>query len=350
MRTRRYANVERIRSKERRLVEVLRRREAARTTAMLPRGFIGDLVYTAVAGGTSATIHTPLLAVVDTAQEVWQVDFDAVPDPTGGFDDVTIEAGRQISELAADAVFSFAGKASGTYVLYAAHSLDDENSETRDPPGQYASGTGANAVHNAYYGLAHTVGDPIPRDDYDNSLTSVAVSEAVDRLTITLALEASVPAAATKLLKIVWSGTQITSVAVAGTKIDLKDVYTHIGAGGSAHAAATSAAAGFMSAADKAKLDTIAANAKPYPYTGLVSSAGVGSYLPTGWTTTKISTGRYRITHNAGVRMSVACMPLALTTFIISNGNTSYFDVYVYDTDGSTAFDNDFQFVAVPLS
>ncbi len=41
---------------------------------------------------------------------------------------------------------------------------------------------------------------------------------------------------------------------------------SHVGAGGSAHAAATTSAAGFMSTADKAKLDGIAAGANNYTH------------------------------------------------------------------------------------
>lgn len=53
----------------------------------------------------------------------------------------------------------------------------------------------------------------------------------------------------------------IATVTGLQTALDAKAPSSHVGAGAGAHAAATSAAAGFMSAADKAKLDGMAASA-----------------------------------------------------------------------------------------
>lgn len=255
MRTRRFANNEKIRSKERRLLEVLRRKEQARTLSMLPKGVLGQLSHSTPLGGTSITINTPLLALVQTSQEIWQVDFDTVPDSTGGFGDVTIEAGKQIAELASQQVFSLTGQPVGNYVIYATHSPSNENPETRNPPGKYAGGTGVFTEHATFFGHGQTIGDPIPREGYDDTLTPEVTSEHIDRLSINYAAEASVPANATKLLLVVWNGSSITSTAILATTLDLQQLYDHIGSGGNAHAVATSALAGFLSAADKAKLD-----------------------------------------------------------------------------------------------
>lgn len=53
----------------------------------------------------------------------------------------------------------------------------------------------------------------------------------------------------------------IATVTGLQTALDAKAAGSHVGSGGAAHAAATNAAAGFMSAADKAKLDGMAASA-----------------------------------------------------------------------------------------
>lgn len=253
MRTRRFANNERIRSKERRLLEVERRRESARTLSALPKGILGTLSHTT--SGTTSTINTPLLALVDTASENWQVDFASVPDPTGGFDDINIEAGKQIAELAAAQVLSFTGQALGTYIVYATHTLANENPETRNPPDKYAGGTGVFPEHRTFFGHGQADGQPIPREGYDSTLSGETVSEAVDRLTVAYAVEASVPANATPLLSVVWDGSAITNSTVIARSLDFTDLYDHVGAGGGAHAVATTSVNGFMSAADKTKLD-----------------------------------------------------------------------------------------------
>ncbi len=53
----------------------------------------------------------------------------------------------------------------------------------------------------------------------------------------------------------------IATVTGLQTALDAKTPGSHVGSGGAAHAAATNAAAGFMSAADKVKLDSVAASA-----------------------------------------------------------------------------------------
>lgn len=259
MRIRRFANTERIRSKERRLHQVLRRYDMALLLSTFPKGVIGALSHTTA--GTTSTIHTPLRVLVDTAQETWKVDFAPVPDPTGGFADVVIPAARQVGELASQVVLSFAGQAVGPYIVYAQHQLADENPEQRDPPGKYAGGTGVFAEHKSFYGYGHSEGTPIPRDDYDSTLTPEVVSEAVDRLTINFTAENSVPSNATPLIRVVWNGASISSAEVVARTIDLGTLFSHLGAGGNAHAVATTSLAGFMSATDKAKLDAATANA-----------------------------------------------------------------------------------------
>jgi hypothetical protein len=253
MRVRRFANTERIRSKERRLGPVLHRRDLALLMGALPKGVLTGVSHTTT--GTTSTVHTPLRALVDVAEETWRVDFADVPDPTGGFDDVVIPAGKQIGELKEDAVVSFAGQPVGTYVVYAQHSLEDENAEQRDPPGKYAGGTGVFPEHRTFFGHSQADGTPIPREGYDSTLEPEVVSEAVDRLTIAYALAANVPANATPLIEVVWDGTSVVSSEVIARELDLTDLYDHIGAGDTAHAVATTTTAGFMSAADKAKLD-----------------------------------------------------------------------------------------------
>ena len=253
MRLRRHANTERLRSKELRLKEVLRRRDLALLLGMMPKGVLTAVSHTSA--GTTTTIHAPLRALVATPQETWKVDFDMVPDPTGGFDDVVIPAGKQIGELATDQVVSFVGQPVGAYTVYAQHVLVDENPETREPPGKYAGGTGVFPEHRDFFGHGKPDGTPIPREGYDSTLTPEVVSEAVDRLTIAFAPKGSEPANATPLVEVIWNGTSIASSTVIARTLDLTTLYDHIGAGGNAHAVATASVDGFMSAADKSKLD-----------------------------------------------------------------------------------------------
>ena len=254
MRTRRFANTERIRSKERRLHQVNLRRDLALLHSVLPKGVLTDVLHTTT--GTTSTIHTPLRALVVTAEETWRVDFAEVPDPTGGFDDVVIPPGKQVGELASDATVSFAGQPVGDYIVYAQHILVDENPETREPPGKYASGTGVFPEHRDFFGHGKPDGTPIPRENFDSTLTPETVSEAVDRLTIAFAAVDSVPANATPLIRVTWNGTSVVSSTVIARTLDFTTLYDHIGARGSdVHAVATTTTAGFMSAADKTKLD-----------------------------------------------------------------------------------------------
>ena len=271
MRLRRHANTERLRSKELRLKEVLRRRDLALLLGMMPKGVLTAVSHTSA--GTTTTIHAPLRALVATPQETWKVDFDMVPDPTGGFDDVVIPAGKQIGELATDQVVSFVGQPVGAYTVYAQHVLVDENPETREPPGKYAGGTGVFPEHRDFFGHGKPDGTPIPREGYDSTLTPEVVSEAVDRLTIAFAPKGSEPANATPLVEVIWNGTSIASSTVIARTLDLTTLYDHIGAGGNAHAVATASVDGFMSAADKSKLN--AATALAFPNTlAMRSSAG----------------------------------------------------------------------------
>jgi hypothetical protein len=72
--------------------------------------------------------------------------------------------------------------------------------------------------------------------------------------------------------------------AGSGLDADLLDGYKHRGVGGDEHAVATTSVAGFISAADKKKLDGLAA-AKQYSFTiGKLSNGGVIPGPPTGYT------------------------------------------------------------------
>lgn len=256
MRTRRFADSELIRGKERRLLEVLRRQESARLFSMLPKGVIGPFTHSTPVGSNSSTINAPLLVLVDTAAETWVVDQAAVPDPTGGFADVTIEAGRQIGELAANTALSFSGLPAGSYAIYATHDPKDENPETRQPPGKYAAGTGSFAEHRSFFGHSQSDGVPIPRESYDNTLAPTVVSERVDRVALAIAPATAVPSNGTILLRIGWNGSMVVAVTDASLRVDLSDLYNHIGSGGAAHALATIGSAGFMSSSDKTRLET----------------------------------------------------------------------------------------------
>lgn len=258
MRTRRFANSEKIRSKDRRLHQVLKRRDFALLLKAMPKGVLDAVSHTTA--GTASTIHTPVRALVVTAEETWQVDFADTPDPTGGYDDVVIPAAKQIGELADDAVVSFVGQSVGTYIVYAQHDLEDENPEQRDPPGKFAGGTGSFTEHATFFGHGNADGTPIPREGYDNTLSPEIISEAVDRLTIGFASEGAVPTNATPLVSVVWNGTSVVSSQVVARVLDLTTLYDHISAGGSSHAVATTSTAGFMSAADKTKLDNATSN------------------------------------------------------------------------------------------
>lgn len=255
MRTRRYANNERIRAKDRRLVEVLKRQDFARTLSMFPAGIVGSLSHSTPIGSTTSTINTPLLALVNTAQETWKVDFATIPDPTGGYQDVTIEPGKQIGELETSQVISFTGRPSGNYIIYATHLPVNENPETRNPPGRYAGGTGVFPEHRAFFSHGQSDGVPIPREAYDDTLTPEVISEHVDRLTISISPEASVPVGVTRLLEVAWSGGSVTAVTNIAQALDINQLFNHIGSGGNAHAQVTTSTDGFMSAADKLLLD-----------------------------------------------------------------------------------------------
>lgn len=372
MRTRRFANTERIRSKERRLQEVLKRRDLALLLGTMPKGVLTPVSHTTT--GTTSTVHAPLRALVATAQETWQVDFADVPDPTGGFEDVVIPAAKQIGELASDQVLSFAGQSVGTYVVYAQHKLADENPEQRDPPGKYAGGTGVFSEHRDFFNHGQADGTPIPREGYDSTLTPETVSEAVDRLTIAFAAENSVPADATPLVRVIWNGSSISSSEVVARTLDITDLYSHIGSRGTnAHAVATTSVAGFMSAADKAKLDGAETGAGAFTlmmrdgngrvqvaspavtadvatkeyvdntvssvalggnvkamYTGRVATNG--SVTGPSWSATWNSNVLCRVTHNLGhTNYEVQVVGMGSNFCRISSINSNYFEILSYD-------------------
>lgn len=275
MRTRRFADNELIRGKERRLLQVLARREMARTLSMLPRGIVGGLSFSTPIGSNTITINAPLLALVESSAEMWTVDIATIPDPTGGFAPVEIEAGKQIGELANNTSVSLTGQPPGTYIVYAQHLPADENPETRTPPGKYAAGTGVYAEHRTFFGHSEADGTPIPREAYDDTLTPVVVSERVDRLTIGVATIGSEPSGATPLLRIAWSGSAISAVENISRVLDFSMLFAHIGAGGNAHATATANVAGFMSPQDKSLLTNATSAADS---NSLVRRSGLGTF------------------------------------------------------------------------
>jgi len=71
-----------------------------------------------------------------------------------------------------------------------------------------------------------------------------------------------------------WSTITSTPTTLAGYGITDAAPSSHVGAGGSAHAAATTSAAGFMAAADKTKLDGIAAGAQVNTVTSVAGKTG----------------------------------------------------------------------------
>lgn len=81
-------------------------------------------------------------------------------------------------------------------------------------------------------------------------------------------------------------------------------------------------------------------------YAGRVSSTGSGIRLPAGWSTTKTSTGVYRLTHNLGTTsysiVGMALRPKNIGFFSISS---NYVDVVV--TDGGTNSDSEWNFTLV---
>lgn len=71
-----------------------------------------------------------------------------------------------------------------------------------------------------------------------------------------------------------WSTITSTPTTLAGYGITDAAPSSHVGAGGSAHAAATTSVAGFMAAADKTKLDGIAAGAQVNTVTSVAGKTG----------------------------------------------------------------------------
>lgn len=267
MRTRRYALHERIRAKEFQLKEVLRRLDRQRLLEMFPVGIHPSTPLQFRSSGSTVFIDAPLTAIVRASQRVWQVDPSPVPDPVGGFQDITIPELNVDAALLADTAVNFAGQSAGTYIIYAAHQYSEEHAESRQPPGIFADGAGVNPTHRDFFGHEHPDGTAIPREAYDPSLTPTTVSEIADRLTVGFALQGNVPPGVAELVRVAWNGSAITATDPVFRYSDVTDIRTiedrvnaHIGAGGNAHPVASPTVAGFMSAADKTKLNNVPAN------------------------------------------------------------------------------------------
>lgn len=268
MRTRQFARVEKIRSKERNLLEVLRRQVTQQTLDLFPPSVHPGtpLQYNAPIGGTSVTIYAPLVVLAQAPTRTYVVDTAPSPDPTGGFAPVTIPASNALCELDTDTIVNFAGQPAGEYTVYAAHQIAQEHPETRHPPTIYAEGAGVNSAHRDFFGHSEADNTPIPREAYDPTLTPETISEWVDRVAIAITTGTVGPHA--RLLIVNWNGSVITQVreptnlyadmraALARVTAAENTLGAHIGSRGSAHGLATTSQAGFMSVADKTKLDS----------------------------------------------------------------------------------------------
>jgi len=128
--------------------------------------------------------------------------------------------------------------------------------------------------------------DPVGLGDFNRIEGNAAAIETGDR---TLD-PAQAPSSNTGTLRQILSWFANRIKAIMGTTnwwdappVTLKATKEHIGAGGTAHAAATTATAGFMSAADKATLDSLAAGGGDYAQAvATVNSkrAGYAVYAP----------------------------------------------------------------------
>lgn len=272
MRTRQFARVEKIRSKERNLLEILRRQVTQQTLDLFPPSVHPGtpLQYNAPVGGTTVTIYSPLIVIAQAPTRTYVVDTAESPDPTGGFHPVTIPASNALCELADDVPINFAGQPAGEYTVFAAHQIAQEHPETRHPPTVYAEGAGVNPVHRDFFGHGEPDNTPIPREAFDPTLTPETVSEWVDRVSIGISTTPGEQHA--HLLRVSWNGSVITQVRLpTDLYADMRTAFTrirtaedalnsHIGARGNAHGLATTSLAGFLSAADKTKLDNVPAN------------------------------------------------------------------------------------------
>lgn len=224
MRTRSHALVEKIESKELLLKEALRRRDLVLLGTTLQTGVIGQLYFSGGVGGASLTILMPLRAILPSAERIISVDRSATPDPTGGYGDVTVPAGKVISELEGDSIVSFIGRAAGTWQIYLEHRYTQENPQTKYPPGLYHPGTGVTPEFKTFFGVAAALGAAVPRGDYSTELTSETVTETVDRVVVGVVAAGSVPNNAHAVLQITWDGSVITGVANIYTPVSAADL------------------------------------------------------------------------------------------------------------------------------
>jgi hypothetical protein len=73
---------------------------------------------------------------------------------------------------------------------------------------------------------------------------------------------------------------------------------------------------------------------------GEVASAGTGNRLPSGWSSSKLATGQYRVTHNLGttgytVTVGGYGASSIWPKLAVKSGN--YFDVYAYNNSAGAA-------------
>ena len=86
---------------------------------------------------------------------------------------------------------------------------------------------------------------------------------------------------------------------------------------------------------------------QPLQYTGYVNSGGSsGTPFPSGWSVSKLATGRYRITHNfSDVDYTVVANAVASNTRMVTieSRASDYFDVRIADLT-PVLVDSDFMF------
>src|SRR3990167_6244946 len=81
-------------------------------------------------------------------------------------------------------------------------------------------------------------------------------------------------------------------------------------------------------------------------YRGKVDETGTGDLLPTGWTSEKTATGKYKVTHNLGHNnYAVAITPLGTLLHYLDPAPDSTAFYYATITVGATFIDSDAHFI-----
>lgn len=88
----------------------------------------------------------------------------------------------------------------------------------------------------------------------------------------------------------------------------------------------------------------------PAIYPGSVAADGTAVSLPSGWSSAKLGTGEYQVTHNLGLAASayfINVTLLAIEQTIGAAKNTNTIDVTTTDVGSNTFADNAFDFVII---